>query len=150
MNTFYLDKTLTPTSQGLLFCLAQMSLYFDLLCDLMFIMASLFTNKLLVKEKWSALYPTRIQDFASAHWLMLTVRFCQVLSVEGVLAYRDPHVWAHTSTKVMATLHVQVSATAIEQRVVSQVSQSFVSSQIRHFEGVFLWWTTMQPVVRDV
>lgn len=68
--------------------------------------------------------PMLSQDVTSFHWLMLTVCYCQILSVEGVLAYRDPHVWAHTSTKVMATLHVQVSSTAIEQRVVSQVSQS--------------------------
>ncbi|KAK7115619.1 proton-coupled zinc antiporter SLC30A5-like [Littorina saxatilis] len=48
--------------------------------------------------------------------------FQKILSVEGVLAYRDPHIWSHTSTKVMATLHIQISSTAIEQRIVSQIS----------------------------
>nr|KAG5703660.1 hypothetical protein BaRGS_002534 [Batillaria attramentaria] len=45
-----------------------------------------------------------------------------VLSVDGVLSYRYPHLWSHTSTKVMATLHVQISPGAIEQRIISQVS----------------------------
>ncbi|KAK7492536.1 hypothetical protein BaRGS_00016202 [Batillaria attramentaria] len=48
--------------------------------------------------------------------------FQKVLSVDGVLSYRYPHLWSHTSTKVMATLHVQISPGAIEQRIISQVS----------------------------
>ncbi|KAL8577189.1 hypothetical protein ACOMHN_047957 [Nucella lapillus] len=56
--------------------------------------------------------------------------FQKILSVEGVVAYRDPHIWAHTSTKVMSTLHVQISSTAIEQRVISQVTSILKEAEI--------------------
>lgn len=48
--------------------------------------------------------------------------FQKVLSIDGVMAYRDPHVWGHTSTKVLATVHVQISSAAVEQKVISQIS----------------------------
>ncbi|XP_076443611.1 proton-coupled zinc antiporter SLC30A5-like [Babylonia areolata] len=58
--------------------------------------------------------------------------FQKILSIEGVVGYRDPHIWAHTSTKVMATVHVQISATAIEQRVISQVSSILKEAEIQN------------------
>ncbi|PVD20114.1 hypothetical protein C0Q70_20608 [Pomacea canaliculata] len=51
---------------------------------------------------------------------VLEEAFQKILAVDGVLSYRDPHIWNHTSTKVMATLHVQISSSAVEQRVISQ------------------------------
>lgn len=45
----------------------------------------------------------------------------KVLNLDGVVSYRDPHFWYHTSSKVFGTLHINVSQDCIEQKLVSQV-----------------------------
>ncbi|XP_062597786.1 proton-coupled zinc antiporter SLC30A5-like isoform X2 [Saccostrea cucullata] len=49
----------------------------------------------------------------------------KVMSIDGVLAYRHPHIWNHTSSKMFGTLHVQVSPGVSEQKIVAQVSSIF-------------------------
>ncbi|XP_022333860.2 proton-coupled zinc antiporter SLC30A5-like isoform X1 [Crassostrea virginica] len=46
----------------------------------------------------------------------------KIMSIEGVLTYRHPHIWNHTSSKRYGTLHVQVSSTVSEQKIVAQVN----------------------------
>ncbi|XP_052795023.1 proton-coupled zinc antiporter SLC30A5-like [Mya arenaria] len=46
----------------------------------------------------------------------------RVLNLEGVTSYRDHHIWYHTSSKVLATLHLNISQDAMEQKIISQVS----------------------------
>lgn len=46
----------------------------------------------------------------------------QVLLLEGVQSYSDPHFWSHSTDKWVGTLHVQVKDTADEQQIVGQVS----------------------------
>lgn len=45
----------------------------------------------------------------------------QIMSLDGVLTYRHPHIWNHTSSKIHGTLHVQVSTEVSEQKIVAQV-----------------------------
>ncbi|KAH3837247.1 zinc transporter 5-like [Dreissena polymorpha] len=45
----------------------------------------------------------------------------KILNLEGVTSYRDHHVWYHTSSKVLATLHLHVAHDASEQKIISQV-----------------------------
>ncbi|XP_041371016.1 zinc transporter 5-like isoform X2 [Gigantopelta aegis] len=49
----------------------------------------------------------------------------KVSSLEGVLTYREPHLWWHTSAKVLAALHVQVTPETSEQKIVAQISSIF-------------------------
>ena len=46
----------------------------------------------------------------------------QVLLLEGVQSYSDPHFWSHSADHWVGTLHVQVKETASEQAIISQVS----------------------------
>ncbi|WAR00427.1 ZNT5-like protein [Mya arenaria] len=45
----------------------------------------------------------------------------RVLNLEGVTSYRDHHIWYHTSSKVLATLHLNISQDAMEQKIISQL-----------------------------
>lgn len=49
----------------------------------------------------------------------------RVLKIEGVISYREPHFWSHTSTKLMGSLHVQVVPEASEQKIIAQVLSIF-------------------------
>lgn len=49
----------------------------------------------------------------------------RVLKIEGVISYREPHFWSHTSTKMMGSLHVQVVPEASEQKIIAQVLSIF-------------------------
>ncbi|GAB1606164.1 zinc transporter 5-like [Argonauta hians] len=49
----------------------------------------------------------------------------RVLSIEGVISYREPHFWNHTSTKIMGCIHVQVKPEASEQKIIAQVNGIF-------------------------
>lgn len=67
---------------------------------------------------------TRILLLVWSHHLSQT--FCsQVLKIEGVISYREPHFWSHTSTKLMGSLHVQVVPEASEQKIIAQVREYF-------------------------
>lgn len=46
----------------------------------------------------------------------------KIMSLDGVLTYRHPHIWNHTSSKIHGTLHVQVSTEVSEQKIVAQVT----------------------------
>ncbi|XP_045216205.2 proton-coupled zinc antiporter SLC30A5-like [Mercenaria mercenaria] len=46
----------------------------------------------------------------------------KVLNLEGIVSYRDPHFWYHTSGKVFGTLHIHISHDGVEQKLISQVS----------------------------
>ena len=43
-----------------------------------------------------------------------------------MLTYREPHIWWHTSAKVMVALHVQVTPETSEQKIVAQVRSDFI------------------------
>ncbi|RNA16686.1 Zinc transporter 5, partial [Brachionus plicatilis] len=45
----------------------------------------------------------------------------KILNVEGVLSYRDDHLWQLSSNNYVASLHVQISQDAYEQLVSSQI-----------------------------
>lgn len=46
----------------------------------------------------------------------------KVLYVEGVLGYRNEHIWRHSTNVLAATIHVQISPQASEQKVLLQVT----------------------------
>uniref|UniRef100_A0A3Q3A7Q3 Zinc transporter n=1 Tax=Kryptolebias marmoratus TaxID=37003 RepID=A0A3Q3A7Q3_KRYMA len=46
----------------------------------------------------------------------------KIEKIEGVLSYRDPHFWRHSASLVAGTVHLQVMADAVEQRIVQQVT----------------------------
>lgn len=49
----------------------------------------------------------------------------KLLTIEGVLSYREPKVWCHTADKVYGSIHIQAAPNASEQKVVAQVSSVF-------------------------
>ncbi|XP_048738334.1 proton-coupled zinc antiporter SLC30A5-like isoform X2 [Ostrea edulis] len=49
----------------------------------------------------------------------------KIMSLDGILTYRRPHIWNHTSSKLYGTLHVQVSPQVSEQKIVAQVTNIF-------------------------
>ncbi|XP_065059962.1 proton-coupled zinc antiporter SLC30A5-like isoform X2 [Rhopilema esculentum] len=46
----------------------------------------------------------------------------KILSIENVLSYKDQHFWQHSADLVVGTISLQVTPTAIEQRVIQQVT----------------------------
>lgn len=65
----------------------------------------------------------------------------QIMSLDGVLTYRHPHIWNHTSSKIHGTLHVQVSTEVSEQKIVAQVgtqrwNKRITSNSCSDLEGV--------------
>ncbi|XP_050401353.1 proton-coupled zinc antiporter SLC30A5 [Patella vulgata] len=52
----------------------------------------------------------------------LSLALEKIIHIEGVIGYRDPHFWSHTSTKVMGMLHIQVTPDTPEQKIVTQVT----------------------------
>ncbi|KAK3744107.1 hypothetical protein QZH41_016800 [Actinostola sp. cb2023] len=45
----------------------------------------------------------------------------KVLSLDGVLSYRDHHFWQHSEKTTVGTIHVQVAPSASEQKIIQQV-----------------------------
>lgn len=54
----------------------------------------------------------------------------KVMSIEGVIGYKQPHFWFHTSSKIMGSLHLQIAHTVVEQKLISQVSYIFKEAGI--------------------
>ena len=48
--------------------------------------------------------------------------FFQLEKIEGVLSYRDAHFWRHSASVVAGTVHLQIMADVVEQRIVQQVT----------------------------
>ncbi|CAL8320919.1 unnamed protein product [Lota lota] len=46
----------------------------------------------------------------------------KVEKIDGVLSYRDAHFWRHSASMVAGTIHIQVMAEVVEQRVIQQVT----------------------------
>ncbi|KAL6097216.1 slc30a5 [Pungitius sinensis] len=46
----------------------------------------------------------------------------KVEKIEGVLSYRDPHFWRHSASIMAGTVHLQIMAGVVEQRIVQQVT----------------------------
>lgn len=47
----------------------------------------------------------------------------RILSIEGVISYRDEHLWQLSSSSIYcATLHVQISSGAYEQLITAQIN----------------------------
>uniref|UniRef100_A0A1A8BW69 Zinc transporter n=1 Tax=Nothobranchius kadleci TaxID=1051664 RepID=A0A1A8BW69_NOTKA len=46
----------------------------------------------------------------------------KIEKIEGVLSYRDPHFWRHSASVIAGTIHLQVMADVVEQRIVQQVT----------------------------
>lgn len=59
--------------------------------------------------------------------------FNKILSLDGVLSYRDPHFWRHSSDSIVGVIHVQVAPSANEQRIIQQVSALFKEYGINKF-----------------
>ncbi|OWF54084.1 zinc transporter 5-like [Mizuhopecten yessoensis] len=49
----------------------------------------------------------------------------KLLTVDGVLSYREPKIWCHTADKVFGSIHIQAAPDASEQKVVAQISSIF-------------------------
>lgn len=45
----------------------------------------------------------------------------QVLSIKGVISFRNQHFWTHSDDLKAGSIHVHVSPTAIEANIISQV-----------------------------
>ena len=47
--------------------------------------------------------------------------FFKILYIEGVVSYRDDHLWQLSSNSYVATIHVQIALNAYEQLISSQI-----------------------------
>lgn len=56
----------------------------------------------------------------------------KILNIEGVLAYRDPHFWQHTSDKIYGTVHIHVVPDASEQKIIAYVTNLFKELNINN------------------
>ena len=54
-------------------------------------------------------------------WCSFPWLFFQIEKIEGVLSYRDAHFWRHSANMVAGTIHLQIMADVVEQRIVQQV-----------------------------
>ncbi|KAJ4926153.1 hypothetical protein JOQ06_008336 [Pogonophryne albipinna] len=52
----------------------------------------------------------------------LTSALEKIDKIEGVLSYRDAHFWRHSANMVAGTIHLQIMADVVEQRIVQQVT----------------------------
>ncbi|KAI4816410.1 hypothetical protein KUCAC02_008737 [Chaenocephalus aceratus] len=52
----------------------------------------------------------------------LTSALEKIEKIEGVLSYRDAHFWRHSANMVAGTIHLQIMADVVEQRIVQQVT----------------------------
>ncbi|XP_067935108.1 proton-coupled zinc antiporter SLC30A5-like [Watersipora subatra] len=50
----------------------------------------------------------------------ISIALQKILSLEGVLSYRDQHFWRHSGSVLCGTLHIQISPSASEQHTVQQ------------------------------
>lgn len=46
----------------------------------------------------------------------------KIEKIEGVISYRDPHFWRHSASIMAGTIHLQVMADVVEQRIIQQVT----------------------------
>lgn len=46
----------------------------------------------------------------------------KIEKIEGVISYRDPHFWRHSASVMAGTIHLQVMADVVEQRIIQQVT----------------------------
>uniref|UniRef100_A0A8C3AUQ9 Zinc transporter n=1 Tax=Cyclopterus lumpus TaxID=8103 RepID=A0A8C3AUQ9_CYCLU len=46
----------------------------------------------------------------------------KIEKIEGVLSYRDPHFWRHSANMIAGTIHLQIMADVVEQRIIQQVT----------------------------
>ncbi|XP_029301226.1 proton-coupled zinc antiporter SLC30A5 isoform X2 [Cottoperca gobio] len=46
----------------------------------------------------------------------------KIEKIEGVLSYRDSHFWRHSANMIAGTIHLQIMADVVEQRIVQQVT----------------------------
>ncbi|XP_035040513.2 zinc transporter 5 isoform X2 [Hippoglossus stenolepis] len=52
----------------------------------------------------------------------LNIALEKLEKIEGVLSYRDAHFWRHSANVVAGTIHLQIMADVVEQRIVQQVT----------------------------
>lgn len=57
------------------------------------------------------------------NWMFMC--WSQIQKIEGVLSYRDPHVWRHSASVVAGTIHLQLMSDVVEQRIIQQVRKLF-------------------------
>lgn len=68
-------------------------------------------------------------DIISRHlYLKLFCYLEQILSLDGVLSYREPHFWRHSSDTLVGSIHVLVAPSVNEQRIIQMVSTLLSSS----------------------
>ena len=78
-----------------------------------------------------------MMECPTQNWYIFPWMFSQVLSLDGILSYRDQHVWKHSADIIAGTIHVQVAPSASEQRIIQQV-RCKVSNNFVLWAGVVL------------
>jgi zinc transporter 5/7 len=46
----------------------------------------------------------------------------QVMSVEGVVSYSNPHFWKYSKNVIVGTIHIHISKEASQQKILQQVT----------------------------
>lgn len=55
---------------------------------------------------------------------MFKLLLARILNIEGVVSYRDDHLWQLSGTANVSTIHVQIEINAYEQLISAQVNKS--------------------------
>ena len=53
------------------------------------------------------------------------------MSLEGVVSYRNLHVWQHYKDLMVGTIHVQITPEAPQQKILAQVSKLFKKKGVK-------------------
>jgi len=89
----------------------------DPLCSL-FIASLIFISVLpLLKESSQLLLLRTPEDLERTIGIALN----KILSLDGVLSYREPHFWRHSSDILVGSIHVLVAPSVNEQRIIQMV-----------------------------
>ncbi|XP_029206485.2 zinc transporter 5-like [Acropora millepora] len=89
----------------------------DPLCSL-FIATLIFISVLpLLKESSHLLLLRTPEDLERTIGIALN----KILSLDGVLSYREPHFWRHSSDTLVGSIHVLVAPSVNEQRIIQMV-----------------------------
>eukprot|EP00003_Mantamonas_plastica_P026389 TRINITY_DN5383_c0_g2_i1.p3 TRINITY_DN5383_c0_g2~~TRINITY_DN5383_c0_g2_i1.p3 ORF type:complete len:115 (+),score=30.87 TRINITY_DN5383_c0_g2_i1:656-1000(+) len=56
----------------------------------------------------------------------------QVTSIEGVLAYKEPHLWNYVNEQMVASLHLQVAENVDEQAILQRTANILMKAGVQN------------------
>lgn len=66
------------------------------------------------------------------HEKQLSSALNKIQKIEGIISFRDPHFWRHSTSIVGGTIHVQVMPDVVEQRIIQQVTAALKDAGVNN------------------